>query len=612
MRLFRALWHAVTAAKNFTTNLIFLAIVGLVLFAVFSRETITVPNKAALVIDPSGTIVDQKRPTDPFRRLLNRTSDRQQESLLRNIKKAIREATTDNRIKVLVLDLDGLQAAPMSMLQELGYAIDAFKASGKKVYAFGSDYDQTQYYLAAHASKVYIDKHALPALGGVFLTGFGVYPTYFKSALDKLKIQYHIFRVGEYKSAVEPYMRDSMSDAAKLENRTWLNVLWSAYENSVAKQRDITVAQLSNYINHYDTLLGQADNDPDKLAVNQHLVDGLISRAQFVSRMKAIVGGNEKDGYNQIGYRDYVKATRPAIDITSPNTNKIAVITAQGTILEGDQPPGTIGADSLSRLIKEARDDKSIKAIVLRVNSPGGSAAGAERIRSQLALTQKAGKPVVVSMSGYAASGGYWISATANKIFALPTTITGSIGTFLMFPTFNQGLAKLGIHSDGVGTTDLSDAMNPLMPINPILEKTFQQTIDNTYSRFVDLVARGRDMTPAQVEKIAQGRVWSGKTALKLGLVDAMGSVQDAIKSAAHLADVKHYQVVHLEQHLSTSQLLINQLLNDSAEVMTKLNIGFSLGLVGMSHLSSDMMTLINMSKSPGIYVECLACKVKP
>ncbi|HKI73995.1 MAG TPA: S49 family peptidase, partial [Pseudomonadales bacterium] len=305
MRLLRGLWNALTAARNITANLIFLAIVAFILVAIFSHETVTVPDKAALVVDPTGNIVEQKRAIDPLSSLLSSNRSQEPETLLRNIEKAITKASTDNRIKALVLNLDDLDSASMSMLQELGDTIDAFKISGKRVYAFGSAYTQTQYYLAAHADEVYIDKHAMPAIGGVFLPGFGVYPTFFKSALDKLKINFHIFRVGQYKSAVEPLMRDNMSDAAKQENLSWLGVLWDAYETSVVKQRGMTRATFDAYTNHYDEELGQADNDPSKVAVKDGFVDELISRQEFDTRMKAVVGGDDS-GYSNIDFRDYL------------------------------------------------------------------------------------------------------------------------------------------------------------------------------------------------------------------------------------------------------------------------------------------------------------------
>lgn len=609
MRFLKGLWHAVTAAKHFTTNLLFLLIVGLIIAGLWSAETITLPDTAALIINPTGNVVEQKRAFDPIAKLLRGSDQQEPESRLRSLQKAILSGADDSHIKALVLQLDDMDSAPMSMLEELGAAIDDFKASGKKVFAFSAGYSQAQYYLASHASEVYLDKDSFQALGGVFLPGLGIYPTYFKSALDKLKIRYHVFRAGQFKSAVEPYMRDDMSDAAREENRSWLGVLWSNYRTTVTRQRGISDQGFDKYTNHYDELLADNDNDPAKLAVTAGLVDGLLTRSQFDDKMKSIVG-DAAAGYSQIGYRNYLKVTQPPIPIVNPAANKIAVITASGAIMDGEQPAGTIGSETLARLIKQARDDKTVKAVVLRVDSPGGSASAAERIRTALELTQQSGKPVVVSMSGYAASGGYWISASANRIFAQPTTVTGSIGTFMLFPTFDEGLAEIGVHSDGVGTTAMSDAMNPLRPLNPVFERTLKLSVANTYRRFIDLVAKGRDMSPAQVEKIAQGRVWSGKSALKLGLVDAMGNLQDAIKSAAVLAAVKDYDVLYLEQSPSPRDRLLNQLVQSSVKLVG----GTSLDLPGaaLEQVSGEVAMLARMSKSPGIYLQCLACNVKP
>lgn len=604
-------WNAVTTAKNFTTNVLFLLIVIFILVVLFTAEAVTVPESGALVLNPTGTIVEQKRAIDPFTRLTSGNQDEEPESLLRDILKALDAAAGDKRIKAVVLDLHGLNGAPVSMLEEIGKAIDTFKESGKPVYAFGSGYTQTQYYVASHADHVYIDKHAFQSLGGVFLTGLGIYPMYFKSALDKLRIRFHIFRAGKFKSAVEPYLRDNMSDDTREANLAWLGDLWSQYADTVVEQRGITREEFDRYANQYDVLLGQADNDPSTLAVQEGLVDELVSRPEFETRLKAIVGEADS-GFNQVGYRDYLRITQPPIPLVNPSADKIAVITAKGTIMDGEQPAGDIGGESVARLIKTARNDDSVKALVLRIDSPGGSASAAERIRSELELTQQQGKPVVVSMSGYAASGGYWVSATANKIFAQETTVTGSIGTFIMFPTFEESLGELGVYTDGVGTTALSGALDPFLPMNPILERTLEKTLGHTYERFITLVARGRDMSPEEVDKIAQGRVWSGKAAVRLGLVDAIGDTQDAIDSAALLADVKDYDVLYMEKALSTRERLFNQLIESSVQAIGNLSgdLGIRLPIIG--RLSGEMLTLLNMSRSPGIYLQCLYCTLRP
>jgi protease-4 len=498
----------------------------------------------------------------------------------------------------------------MSMLEEIGNAIDRFKESGKPVVAFAPGYSQTQYYLAAHADDLFLDSHSIPAFGGVFITGFGVYPTYFKAALDKLKVRFHVFRVGEYKGAVEPYTRNDMSPASKEANLDWVGDLWQEYEDTIIRNREITQEQFRRYTNEYDVLLGEAENDPLRLAAEQGMVDDLLSHDEFESRMQAVVGteGQSDGGFSQIGFRDYLRMTHGPIPVTNPTADKVAVITAKGMILDGDQPPGDIGSAAVTRLIRQAREDQTVKAIVLRVDSPGGSAPAAEQIRHELELTQQSGKPVVVSMSGYAASGGYWISATANRIFANATTVTGSIGTFIIIPKFNEALGDWGISTDGVGTTALSGALDPFQPINPVLQRTLERSVDNTYRRFIELVARGREMTPEDVDEIAQGRVWSGEKALELGLVDAIGSLNEAITSAALLADVSNYDVLYLEKELSTRDRLLNEILNDSAGAVRAVTGPLNHRVALLERLSDDVSMLMRMSDEPGVYLQCLAC----
>lgn len=610
LAFFGGLWRIITAAKNFTVNLIFLLFVALILAAIFAGDKIQMADSTALVIDPSGALVEQKRMVDPVSRFLS-NYDQEPETLFRDIMVAIDDGAEDPRVKALVLRLDGMAGAPMSMLEELGARLGAFKQTGKPVYAFGPSYTQSQYYLAAHADHVYLDKHSFTSFGGVFMTGLGIYPTYFKSALDKMKVKLHVFRTGEYKSAVEPYIRDNMSDEAREANLAWIGELWSGYADTIVTNRGIERDQFDHYTNQFDEVLGEADNDPLTLAIDSGLVDELVSRDEFDRRLGVLVGETSSKA-NQIGFRDYLTLTRPPIPVVDPIAEKIAVITAKGTILDGEQPPGDIGGDTISRLIEQARNDDTVKAIVLRVDSPGGSASASERIRSELELTQTNGKPVVVSMSGYAASGGYWISATANKIFAQESTVTGSIGTFIVFPTFAEALGEFGVYSDGVGTTNLSGALDPFRTMNPVLERTLQRSVYNTYSKFIKLVARGRNMTPDDVDSIAQGRVWTGRKALELGLIDGIGSLEDAIESAALLADVADFDVLYLEQELSPRQRLINQALNSSLESVHAAGGGVWTGFSTIERLSQDMKTLVTMSKAPGVYLQCVYCKVLP
>lgn len=609
MGLLRGLWNGITVARNITVNLLFLAIVILIVVAIASREAPSVPESGALVINPSGILVEQKQPIDPVSELFAE-DDEAPETRLRDVLEAIAEGKEDDRIKAIVLRLDGLVGASMSMLGEIGAALDEFRDSGKRVYAYGRGYTQTQYYLAAHADEILLDSSSFPALGGVFMTGFGAYPTYFASALEKLNVNVHLFKVGAYKSAAEPYTRNSMSEEAKTSNRQWLGELWSAYRQGVVSNREITEQAFSTYTNRYDEVLTDVDGDSVQLAVDQGLVDRLVSRDEFESELVDQVGKGDNGEFAHIGFRDYLSVIRPPVPVPTPGADQIAVITAKGTILGGEQPPGTIGGESLSKLIEKARKDDTVKAVVVRIDSPGGSAGASERIRSQLAMTQRAGKPVVVSMSGVAASGGYWIASTANKIFAQPTTITGSIGTFMVLPSLENSLAELGITTDGVGTTALSGSLDPTQPLNPVLERTLQISIEQVYRRFLNIVAEGREMTIDAVDEVAQGRVWSGQTAVDLGLVDAIGNLDDAVESAALLADASDYEVLHMEKELSAREQFINQLMNSSAGLIRTVLGETNLRFPGLESLSSDMHALLEMSRTRGVYLQCIACKV--
>ncbi len=610
MALFRAIWNGISALRNITVNLLFIAIVIAIVIGLSSQEAETIPSTAVLVVNPSGQIVEQKQGIDPISQLL--TSEEQlSETLLSDVLAAIDQGRDDDRIQAMVLSLDHFTYASMSMLEEIGRAILSFRESGKPVYAFGAGYGQSQYFVAAHADEVLLDEHAFPALGGVFLTGFGSFPLYFKSALEKLSVEIHVFRAGDFKSAVEPYTRDDMSEQAKSSNRRWLGELWDRYATGITTQRSISTDAFDTYTNRYDELLAQSDGNSLQLALDQQLVDALMTREAFDERLISLVGTSEDKRFNRIGFREYLSATRPPIALPTPGANQIAVITAKGTILDGEQPNGTIGGETVTNLIRSARENNAVKAVVMRIDSPGGSAAASERIRAQLAMTQRAGKPVVVSMSGVAASGGYWIAATANKIFSQASTITGSIGIFVVLPTLDQSLAQLGITSDGIGTTALSGALDPSRPINPVLESTLNISVASTYRRFLDIVASGRDMPVEAVDDIAQGQVWSGQTALELGLVDAIGDLDDAIASAALLADVSDYEILHVKRELSAREQIIQQLLNISSHLIGQLKNEL-LWMSGLEPISSEVYSLRMISRSPGIYTQCFACKLNP
>jgi len=454
-RFFKGFWNILTGVKNAMGNILFLLVIVLIVVGISQSDSVSIPESAALVINPKGIIVEQKQAVDPLANFLSDYESEEKETLLIDILDAIKGAKTDIRIKMIVLDLHKFQGTAFSKLEEIGHALDDFKSSGKPIYAFGKSYSQSQYYIASHSDKIYLDEKSHQLLGGVFLTGLSIYPTYYKTALEKLKVNFHIYKAGQFKSAVEPFTRDDMSPETKLVNSVWLEQLWDNYANTVIKGRNIQREEFDAYSNEYDKLLGIAGNDPNLLAVQRKLVDDLITKKEWVEVLQDIVGGDGSQ-FNHIDLNHYLVATRPPIPTMTPGSQKIAVIIAAGTIYDGERPAGEIGSTSISKLIRQAREDDSVKAIVMRSDSPGGSASASEEIRNELLLSKEVGKPIVVSMSSYAASGGYWIASDANKIFALSTTITGSIGTFVSFPTLEKTAAEYGIYTDGIGTTNLS------------------------------------------------------------------------------------------------------------------------------------------------------------
>jgi protease-4 len=605
-RILSLFWEAVSVARRFVVNLLFIALVILIISIIMFERRPAVPEGVALILSPEGTIVEQKSATILSNQIFGEAA--QKETLLRDIIDVIDYAKKDHRIKVLVLDLRDMEATGISKLQDIGAALSRFKDSGKRIIAYGDYYDQSQYYLAAHADRVYLNP-----MGGVLLYGFGLYRKYYKSALDKLRVQFHVFKVGTYKSALEPFVRDDMSENAKEENSSWLNVLWDYYRADIAAQRGLEPGSLDDYINNIDVHLAAVKGDTALLALNQGLVDELKTRDEVRSELIQLVGEEADSGtYKKIEFEDYLDSIYPSLSKTVPAKPKVGVIVAQGIILDGSQPAGTIGGDTLSDLIRVAREDDKISALVLRIDSPGGSALASEIIRHEITLTRQAGKPVVVSMGSVAASGAYWIASAADEIMASPTTLTGSIGIFGAFATFEKSLKYLGIQSDGVATTKLADAFDPSRPLNPLVADAMQQIIEQGYRLFINKVSAGRNMPPEAVEKIAEGRVWSGKTAVKLGLVDKLGNLQDAARSAADKAGLKNYEIKYIEQPLTATEMLIQRL--------NRLFFGFFQNTAGgnshpsvklVNQFSREMQQVMKLNDPNGLYAYCLTCDVQ-
>ncbi|MBN8442114.1 MAG: signal peptide peptidase SppA [Thauera sp.] len=524
-----------------------------ILVALFLHPAPTVPQGAALVLRPTGSIVEQAVLDEPLA-LLRAGGVPGGRAVLADMLEAIRAARNDDRIGALVIDTDRLQSGGLSKLAELREAIAAFKASGKPVLARGDHFDQAQYYLASVADEVHLSPD-----GFVLLRGLARYGMYFKDALDKLGVKVHVFRVGEYKSFAEPFIRNDMSDEDRASSRDLLDGLWTQLRDDVSAARKLAPGALDAYVNGYRDILAAANGDAALAARNAGLVDQLSTRDQWRARLAERVGidadGKDFRHIEADAYLDVVRSARPAA------SDKIAVIVAQGTIVDGEEAAGVVAGDTYAQMIRAAREDDTVKAVLLRVDSPGGSAFASELIRRELELTRQAGKPVVASMSSVAASGGYWIAAGADEIWAAPATLTGSIGIFALFPELTEPLKRLGISVDGVATAPFAGAFDPRRPLDPAAAEAMQLGIEHGYRRFLDTVAQARRMPAADVDKVARGRVWTGQAAAGLGLVDKLGGLDAALAATAQRAGLTHYAVIWPEAIESIEQRLMRRLI---------------------------------------------------
>jgi len=611
-RIIFGLFSLLNTSRKIIINLVFFTLLLVIFIAMTSEEErINIENGSALVLDFRGDIVEQKYEIDPMDTFINEALERPEkapEVLLSDILAVIARAKDDDRISTLVLDLKNMRGSGITKLRDIANALIDFKASEKKVIAFGEQYSQNQYYLASHADEVWLNPK-----GWMLLDGYGRYQLYFKSALEKLSISQHVFRVGTYKSAVEPYLRDDMSDAAKEANQLWLNDLWQQYKTDVAKQRGFDVSNFDENVDVLVAKLKAADGNVAEYALQNKWVDQLKTRAEITSDLVKLVGSDGEDSYKRISFKEYLTEIAPKTTTGSLGQDKVAVIVAKGTILNGNQKPGLIGGRSTANLLRQAREDNSVKAVVLRVDSPGGSAYASEVIRQEVELIKKAGKPVIASMGTYAASGGYWISAPADKIYAAPTTITGSIGIFGFFMTFENTLSKLGVFTDGVGTTDIA-GFGLTRELTPGMANIVQLNIERGYRDFIELVAENRNMNPAQVDAIAQGRVWSGRKAQELGLVDELGDLEDAVNAAAKLANLDSFETKLIEKERSERAKIMDNLFGQASALLGKPSATHyqenSFTTV-FNKLSSELKQMAQLNDPQGVYSFCLACEVE-
>lgn len=604
--IFKGLWKLITFVRLALINLIFLLGIAIVYFLYLHADSPppVVDKASALVLNVSGPIVEQSsylNPMDSFSSsLFGREMPR--ENVLFDIVDTLRHAKDDDKVTGLVLALREMPETNLTKLRYIAKAINEFKTSGKPVYAIGDFYNQSQYYLASYADKVYLAPD-----GAVMLRGYSNYNLYYKSLLEKLDVTTHIFRVGTYKSAVEPFLRDDMSDEAREAASQWLSQLWGAYISDVAANRQLDPQTLNPTMDEFLALMKQASGSLADLSLNIGLVDQLATRQQVRSELAQTFGSDGEGSYNGISYYRYRDTIQPSF---LPHADDIAVVVASGAIMDGPQSRGNVGGDTVADLLRQARNDAKVKAVVLRVDSPGGSAFASEVIRNEIEALKAAQKPVVVSMSSLAASGGYWISMSADHIVAQPTTLTGSIGIFSVITTFEKGLNKLGIYTDGVGTSPFS-GVGIASGLNDKVKDAIQMGIENGYQRFISLVSENRGLSLEEVDKIAQGHVWTAKDAQQFGLVDTLGDFDDAIVIAAQLAQLDQYNLYWVEESLSPAQRFLQGLLG---EVQTRLNVDVSsLFPAAIQPITQQLIqdtSIINQLNDPkGYYSLCLTCQ---
>jgi protease IV len=550
----RRAWGWLDATRRFLLNLLLLLLLGGLLWLVFKPGPPALQDKTALVLAIDGAVVEQRAALSPRQRLLGMGQGQDNSQVaLRDLVAAIDAGAKEPAISHALLMLDELQGASLPTLRELALALERFKAAGKPVVAWGSSFDQRQFFLAAHANELW-----LHPMGSVFVEGYGRQRSYYKELLDKAGISANVIRAGKYKSANENYAASGPSPETLEAEGALYNALWQSWTGSVEKARKLPAGDMMAAINGLPDNLAAVQGNAARWALQRKWVDALKTRDEMRAQLidKGARDEANKETFRQIGWQALLARSKPRT-----TGDAVGVIVAQGLISDGRAGPGSVGGLSTAELVRQAREDDKIKAVVLRVDSPGGSAFGSELVRRELELTRKAGKPVVVSMGGLAASGGYWISMAADEVIADEATITGSIGVVGMLPTAEGAMDKLGIRTGGATTTWLAGAYDVKRALDPRFVQLVQAVIDGAYRDFTTLVATARKRTPEQIHEVAQGRVWSGKDALAKGLVDRMGGFADAVASAKKLVKLEgEPRLVYVETQPGRLQRLLDSL----------------------------------------------------
>jgi protease-4 len=615
VRAFGFIWRVIERIVKSIQVLIFLFVILMLvsIFSSMSGKGTAVPESAALIVAPVGFLVEQAE-GEPLDRALMEMQDGQTQTVVREVVASLDHAADDDRIKVAVLLTDYLQGGGLSKYQDIAVALDNFRASGKQVIAMGDSYNQSQYFLAAHADEIYMHD-----FGFVLIEGFSYFKAYFADAIEKLQVDVNVFRVGEFKSFVEPYLRNDMSAEDKLASERWLQGLWSVWKRDVAAARGLEPSSLDAYINNMVGLLEDANGDAGIAALDAGLVDGLMSHQAFRNYMieKVGVSAEEQDTFEQINHLTYLYATKGEADPEPATESKVAVIIASGEIVDGEASPGTIGSATLARLIRQATNDESVAAVVLRVDSPGGSMFASEVVLDQLEALKASGRPLVASMSSTAASGGYYISMVADEIWAAETTISGSIGVGAMFPTFQRSLNSLGVSIDGIGTTAMAGQLSPTRELGDEARALLDVSVRSAYDVFTSKVAEARGIDPGRMDELAQGRVWIGEDAYRLGLVDELGDMNAAVSSAAAMAGLAEgdYETIYIERELTFGEQVLLQYARALGMLFAAVDVNPQSGIAQqLQYLFGDLeqsLSVFSRWNDPrGIYYHCL-CELR-
>ncbi len=603
MALFKLVWRLLSGISKVISILIPLTIFGVFLFVISQglneSSSDPLPEKAALLIAPTGPLLEDLAPIEPIFTVLNHDFDRP--TLLSDVVKGIQQAAEDERIDSLLLKLDQLVGPSITQTLEIIDAVKIFKASGKTVIATGDFYSQAHYLLAAQADHVLLHPE-----GGIFLQGFAVYRSYIRSFLEKIRVKMHVFRVGTNKSAVEPYLRDSMSDAEKAVVGRWLGNLWSKYTELVETGRALPAGAIDKLISEFPERLKAFRGDVPELLLQEGLVDELVDHQRMKGRLTELIGLTDHRGEIQtVDVNRYLEATVVDEESTLAEQPLIAVIPVEGTLVPGESTQGMAGSDTIISYLDRASKLDDLAAVVLRVNSPGGSVFASDLIRRRLNVLRRDGIPIVVSMGSIAASGGYWISAEADEIWALPTTLTGSIGVFSAFPTIENFLNDIGVTVDGIGTTAIAGSDRVDMELNPQIAAIFQSVTDGVYQDFLDLVSSGRGLKKDRVEELAEGIVWTGDEAAKFKLVDRIGGLDQAVAAAGRLAEIDNFRVRRIGRAPSLESVLLAELGRSLGLALLPEGIWMNTMTQGVK---SAVLTLNSLRDPKNQYVHCLTC----